>query len=35
MARAVDALMYALDLNPEIGAEGRVLFLRAQEHPAS
>jgi 16S rRNA (guanine1207-N2)-methyltransferase len=34
MARAVDALMYALDLNPDIGAEGRVLFLRAQEHPA-
>jgi 16S rRNA (guanine1207-N2)-methyltransferase len=34
MARAVDALMYALDLNPNIGAEGRVLFLRAQEHPA-
>lgn len=26
--------MYALDVNPEIGAEGRVLFLRAREHPA-
>ena len=34
MARAVDALMYALDLNPNLGEEGRVLFLRAQEHPA-
>ena len=34
MARAVDALMYTLDLNPDIGAEGRVLFLRAQKHPA-
>ena len=34
MARAIDALIHALDLNPEIGAEGRILFLRAQEHPA-
>ncbi|WP_395719568.1 class I SAM-dependent methyltransferase [Prosthecobacter sp.] len=31
---SLDALIYALDVNPEIGAEGRVLFLRAREHPA-
>lgn len=31
---ALDALIYALDVNPEIGAEGRVLFLRARAHPA-
>lgn len=31
---ALDALIYALDVNPQIGAEGRVLFLRAREHPA-
>lgn len=34
MSDALDALIYALDVNPEIGAEGRVLFLRAREHPA-
>lgn len=31
---ALDALIYALDVNPGIGAEGRVLFLRARAHPA-
>lgn len=30
----LDALIYALDVNPDIGTEGRVLFLRAREHPA-
>lgn len=34
MSDALDALIYALDVNPDIGAEGRVLFLRAREHPA-
>ncbi len=31
---SLDALIHALDVNPEIGAEGRVLFLRARAHPA-
>ncbi len=31
---ALDALIYALDVNPELGEEGRVLFLRARAHPA-
>lgn len=34
MSHALDALIYALDVNPDIGTEGRILFLRAQEHPA-
>lgn len=34
MSHAIDALIHALDVNPEIGEEGRVLFLRAREHPA-
>ncbi|MBK8091158.1 MAG: methyltransferase [Verrucomicrobiaceae bacterium] len=34
MPRAIDSLIHALDLNPEIGAEGRILFLRAEMHPA-
>lgn len=34
MSDALDALIYSLDVNPDIGAEGRVLFLRAREHPA-
>ncbi|MEZ5384281.1 MAG: methyltransferase [Prosthecobacter sp.] len=34
MPHALDALIHALDVNPEIGEEGRVLFIRAQEHPA-
>ncbi|MCB1279721.1 class I SAM-dependent methyltransferase [Prosthecobacter sp.] len=34
MSHALDALIYALDVNPDISTEGRVLFLRAQEHPA-
>lgn len=34
MSYAIDALMYALDVNPDISTEGRVLFLRAQDHPA-
>ena len=33
-SHALEALIYALDVNPDIGAEGRVLFLRAREHPA-
>lgn len=33
-SHTLNALIYALDVNPEIGAEGRVLFLRAREHPA-
>ena len=34
MSDTLDALIYALDVNPDISTEGRVLFLRAQEHPA-
>ncbi|MBL9129765.1 MAG: methyltransferase [Verrucomicrobiaceae bacterium] len=34
MITAVNALFHALDMNPEVGAEGRILFLRAQNHPA-
>ncbi|WP_395752141.1 class I SAM-dependent methyltransferase [Prosthecobacter sp.] len=34
MSYPIDALIYALDVNPEINTEGKVLFLRAQEHPA-
>jgi 16S rRNA (guanine1207-N2)-methyltransferase len=34
MSDPLDALIHALDVNPEIGAEGRVLFIRAREHPA-
>ncbi|MBE7495783.1 MAG: methyltransferase [Verrucomicrobiaceae bacterium] len=34
MTTAVNALFHALDVNPDIGEEGRVLFLRAQNHPA-
>lgn len=34
MSDSLDALIYALDVNPDINAEGRILFLRAQNHPA-
>lgn len=34
MSDSLDALIYALDVNPEIGADGRILFLRARQHPA-
>lgn len=34
MSYPIDALMYALDVNPDISTEGRVLFLRAQAHAA-
>lgn len=32
MSHALDALVYALTVNPQFGAGGRVLFLRAREH---
>ena len=34
MITAINALIHALDVNPDIGAEGRILFLRAHVHPA-
>jgi 16S rRNA (guanine1207-N2)-methyltransferase len=34
MSDSLDALIYALDVNPDIDADGRILFLRAQAHPA-
>ncbi|MBB5031572.1 class I SAM-dependent methyltransferase [Prosthecobacter vanneervenii] len=34
MSHALDALIFALDVTPDISTEGRVLFLRAQAHPA-
>lgn len=32
MSHTLDALVYALTVNPQLGTEGRVLFLRAREH---
>jgi 16S rRNA (guanine1207-N2)-methyltransferase len=34
MAHAINSLIHALDVNPQLGTEGRILFIRAENHPA-